>query len=254
MPQLKRSALALAFTLVELLVVIAIVAVLLAITIPSLDQARETARRAACASQLHQNGLVLQMYTGDYKHWYPGIRDHRAATNQEILPTGPEWRALSTYGWSLRSLSCPSASFKAKFRLTGNNGPLVMPYFYLAGTADRTSPGNWYGYNDNQGFATNPANMRPVMRSDESNLPYDTALLTDLLRGPTVLNNQGTFVRFIETPEATHDYMAPNHKSVNDRLLRSDGTNVLTVDQSVRWKQRSNTSYRWAFQYHYVYW
>ncbi len=243
------------FSLIELLVVITIVSVLLAVTLPSLQQARETARRAACASNLHQIGLVLHIYSDESKGWYPSIRDHRAATNQEILPTGPEWKHLSQLGWSLKVLTCPSSSFKAKFRITGSNGPLVFPYFYLAGAADRTSSGNWFGYNDNQGYATRAPNMRPIMRAQDSNLPWDTALFTDANRGETVLSTEGLYVRFVEATSAgSHDYMPPNHQSPTDPLLRSDGTNLLTVDQSVRWKPRSSTIYRWAFQYHYVYW
>jgi len=49
-----------AFTLIEVLVVVAIIALLVAILMPSLKRVRDQARRAACASNLHQigNGLV----------------------------------------------------------------------------------------------------------------------------------------------------------------------------------------------------
>jgi hypothetical protein len=195
------------------------------------------------------------MYSDDSKGWYPSIRDHRAATNQEILPTGKEWSLLGQYGWTLRTLTCPSAAFKAKFRITGSNGPLVIPYFYLAGAGDRTSSGNWFGYNDNQGYATRAPNMRPVMRASDTNLPWDTALMTDLFRGQTVLHLAGTYVRFVEaTGAGSHDYMPSNHPAASDAMLRSDGTNVLTVDQVVRWKRREDTILRWTFQYHYVNW
>lgn len=53
------------FTLVELLVVIGIVAVLIAVLLPVLGRARESARRAVCLSNLRQTGLVLQTYAGD---------------------------------------------------------------------------------------------------------------------------------------------------------------------------------------------
>ncbi len=242
-----------AFTLVELLVVIAIVGLLVALSVPALQQARETARRAACASLLHQNGLVLQIYTEDYKSRYPCIRDHRGATNQEILPTGREWAVLSGYGWSLRSLTCPSGSFKAKFRASSSNGPLVMPYFYLAGAGDRTSD-NWNGYLDNQDYANRAHNMRPAMRPTDTNLPHDTAIMMDHFAGPTVMDATGTFVRFVEHNGNTHDNMPPNHPTPVDPLTRADGANVLTVDQSVRWRPRSATVLRYSFQYHYVYW
>ncbi len=50
------------FTLIELLVVIAIVAILAAILFPVFGKARENARRASCASNLHQIGLGLLQY------------------------------------------------------------------------------------------------------------------------------------------------------------------------------------------------
>jgi prepilin-type N-terminal cleavage/methylation domain-containing protein/prepilin-type processing-associated H-X9-DG protein len=50
------------FTLVELLVVIAVVGVILAITLPAVQMARESARRAECGSQLRQVGVALQTY------------------------------------------------------------------------------------------------------------------------------------------------------------------------------------------------
>lgn len=49
-------------TLVELLVVLAVIALLLAILIPAIGVARARARRARCASQLHQIGLALRIY------------------------------------------------------------------------------------------------------------------------------------------------------------------------------------------------
>ena len=53
------------FTLVELLVVIAIIALLLSILMPALSKVKMQARRTVCASNLHQFGLVLQMYISD---------------------------------------------------------------------------------------------------------------------------------------------------------------------------------------------
>ncbi len=55
------------FTLIELLVVVAIIALLLAILLPSLARAKEHARRAACLSNLHQQGLGLSAYAADHK-------------------------------------------------------------------------------------------------------------------------------------------------------------------------------------------
>lgn len=55
------------FTLIELLVVIAIIALLLSVIIPAIKKARDIAKRAVCASNLHQWGAVIASYETDNK-------------------------------------------------------------------------------------------------------------------------------------------------------------------------------------------
>lgn len=59
------------FTVVELLVVVAILAVLLSIVTPSLQRARQLARRAVCTTQLRHQGLALATYADDGPKLYP---------------------------------------------------------------------------------------------------------------------------------------------------------------------------------------
>ncbi|QDU91603.1 putative major pilin subunit [Pirellulimonas nuda] len=60
------------FTLVELLVVIAIIGILVAMLLPAVQAARESARRLQCSNQIKQIGLAAQTHVASLGFWPTG--------------------------------------------------------------------------------------------------------------------------------------------------------------------------------------
>ncbi len=60
-----------AFTLIELLAVISIIALLAALLLPALASAKEKGRLASCISNLHQQGVAIQLYATDWEGKIP---------------------------------------------------------------------------------------------------------------------------------------------------------------------------------------
>ena len=93
------------FTLIELLVVISIIALLIAILLPALGKARQTASKVQCLSQLKQIGVAQTAYNGD----------HRGYFTPASLETGDQYGLWGYMLWEYVGYS------KSKFNVTDND-------------------------------------------------------------------------------------------------------------------------------------
>lgn len=117
------------FTLIELLVVIAIIAVLAAMLVPALSNARESAKRAFCANNLRQSATGVYVYAGDHDgtvplpHWDPKSSANPWTTYEvyrvvpgsgRVIPGKGPWNLALLYEADIvgdpTAFYCPSAS------------------------------------------------------------------------------------------------------------------------------------------------
>lgn len=97
-PMRRRAA----FTLVELLVVIAIIGILVALLLPAIQAARESARRAHCINNVKQTSLAVSLHHDALK-MFPNDGEHYSS-GRKMQGSKPAIGQQQTWGWMYQML------------------------------------------------------------------------------------------------------------------------------------------------------
>ena len=131
------------FTLIELLVVIAIIALLVSILVPSLNRARELAKRTKCMANLNGISKATSLYKSQYDDSYPWH------TNPNPSAGGVDYAAAMTAGGAVDPQSL-SVNILENLNVLVASGSCSFGMFRCpsidSATAKRTDSNGKYGF------------------------------------------------------------------------------------------------------------
>ncbi|MEM6259349.1 MAG: prepilin-type N-terminal cleavage/methylation domain-containing protein [Planctomycetota bacterium] len=130
-----------AFTLIELLVVISIIALLIAILLPALGAARESAKTIQCLSNIKQMAITAVAIATDNRQTLPtALEEIEADGTSQGLVVGfsmeeRHWELWQQYGHGPELMTCPDRSWEPRIvnQPTFREPQFRFHYKYVAG-------------------------------------------------------------------------------------------------------------------------
>jgi prepilin-type N-terminal cleavage/methylation domain-containing protein len=252
------------FTLVELLIVITIIAVLVAMLIPSLQSARETAGRIKCGANLRQIAFSMMVYANDFNQWGPGPSACDDYYNSFIIYKNADVRP---YFPDFKILVCPSQDPVWLQRATFKPGAIYNPassqylvfgyriYFGWGLKTDAADARNINGWTVT-GSPTPQYTQTHNYRVPAANMKFYGRLLTSA-NGSTCFCDEPMNQAMIYdcfNPDPTDNLNMPGFYVMPSHCYDMQyGLNVLYADGHNKWKRPDETIRRFQ-NFNFCYW
>ncbi len=227
-----------AFTLVEMLVVIAITAVLMAVLLPSLSQARERAIRLKCQSNVRNLFIGSFAYATDHKSIVPwGGAESTGSGGRNRFRSETRKFLFLNYGLGTPSLwYCPSSNDRPASEFNSRKN-FNNPLYY---TDDSANIGGAWGTGDREvtgycymvGPARKTTSQPEALRFSGIANPSDRIVWVDTMRAPGAT----------ETASSGPSCPVNTHATPNGLRFTAEGVHNVMADGHGEWRQAA-----WGF-------